>query len=387
MKKLLINYVYYSPVGHLLEAIKHAKGYYEANKDLQISLLVNSETPIELAKACDWIDSVYSISTKEVLFKGKEAESIKVIPKDWDYVLVDHRVDGLTTESGDDWLGTVQSVLQEVFVGKEINGPTPKRSWKSDEDVSLKTPLPYKLNAHIEIPLPKDSKDFVKKYINGEVVITILPSGSAGLRQSPSLEMWEKICIKFAEAIPGVKINFTGVTKSEVGRTATQDISHEDIDKLVKKLPNAENCFNIGLWNQVALIEASDIFCSPHSGFSFVSQVIGTPWLAISGCPWPEYFFNDTPFYSVLPDCQSYPSKLDEKSDCGKLLFENKKTICMQDNSLLKKIPEIIKGARMLLDSNFTYHDAIELHLQKIKDSGRDINKFFFFDGIKGIKE
>jgi hypothetical protein len=109
---------------------------------------------------------------------------------------------------------------------------------------------------------------------------------------------------------------------------------------------------------------------------------VGTPWLTISGCPWPEYFFNDTKFYSVLPDCESYPSQGEVRVSCGKLLAEGKKSICMQDDSLRKKIPEIVDGAKMLLDNSFTYDKAIDLHLSKIKKNDYD---FFFFDGVRGI--
>ena len=383
MKKLLINFVYYPPVGHLLEVIKHSHGYYEANKDLEISLLVNSETPIELAQSCSWIKKVYPISVEEVSLLD-EASCLQSIPKDWDYVLTDPRVKNPKPESETDHLANCQLILQKVFVGKEITDITPKRSGRENDDVSLTQLIPYKLNSHIELPIPKESEKYVKKYLHNGPVITILPSGSAGYRQSPSLQIWEEICLALSEAIPNLKINFTGVTKSQNGRTVTEGIKLEDIDNLVSKLSKAENCFNIGLWNQIALIKASNILCSPHTGFSFISQVVGTPWLTISGCPWPEYFFNDTKFYSVLPDCGSYPSKGNETEGCGKLLAQGKKSVCMQDESLRKKIPKIIEGAKMLLDKTFNYDKSINLHLKNIERFGKE--KFFFFDGIMGVK-
>jgi hypothetical protein len=39
------------------------------------------------------------------------------------------------------------------------------------------------------------------------------------------------------------------------------------------------------MWNQLALIEQCDVFCSPHTGFAFLAQFVGTPWLTIAGCP------------------------------------------------------------------------------------------------------
>ena len=36
MKTLLINYIYYNPVGHVVEALKFSKGLQEANPDIEI---------------------------------------------------------------------------------------------------------------------------------------------------------------------------------------------------------------------------------------------------------------------------------------------------------------------------------------------------------------
>jgi hypothetical protein len=35
---------------------------------------------------------------------------------------------------------------------------------------------------------------------------------------------------------------------------------------------------------------------------------VGTPWLAISGGRWFEYFFNRVPFRSIVPDTDRYPA-------------------------------------------------------------------------------
>ena len=52
MPTLLINWVFYNPVGHLVEAIQHAHGYQQANRDhFSIHLLLNAATPVELAEA------------------------------------------------------------------------------------------------------------------------------------------------------------------------------------------------------------------------------------------------------------------------------------------------------------------------------------------------
>jgi hypothetical protein len=37
-------------------------------------------------------------------------------------------------------------------------------------------------------------------------------------------------------------------------------------------------------------------------------MAVGTPWLALAGNDWAEYYFNPgIPFYSVLPDLDRFP--------------------------------------------------------------------------------
>ena len=93
MKKLLINWVYYLPAGHLVEAIRNAYEYYVVNKDrVEISVLANAQTPVELARGCPWISQVYEVSLAEVCEKREQASCLQAIPKEWDYILTDPRV-------------------------------------------------------------------------------------------------------------------------------------------------------------------------------------------------------------------------------------------------------------------------------------------------------
>jgi len=381
-KKLLINFVYYRPVGHLVEALKYAKGYYEANKNLDVYLLLNSDQPLEIVEACSWVKRIYPIK----IAKGFDREQLKSIPKTWDYIISDVRVQDMKRGWDEDDLINSQAVIQNYFKAKIASGHTrPHTGFKvAAPDKQI---IPYKLNARITIPVPERAVNFVKRYNHRGTKICILLGGSAGFTQSPSTKVWLKICQALNKSIPDLKIYFTGITKSVNGRTATEDFTKKDVEYLINNLATAEDCFNIGLWNQLALIKKCDIFLSPHTGFAFLAPTVGTPWLALSNCRWQEYLFNGLKFYSVLPDCGYYPAQGETKRGCGKLLSENKKCLCMTDKLLLNKIAEIVKGARLLLDRNFTYQKAVDLHFKKIKNHPKiDINKFFFFDGVEGMK-
>ncbi len=376
-KKLLLNWVYHPPVGHAVEALKLAKGYSLANKNLDVYLLLNADTPTELADACPWIKKTYPISTDEVFKYGEKAKCLKMIPKNWDYINNDNRAGRLVNGNDRAELVKTQEVLHQIFHTKNYV----KQSKDNQDSV-----LSFAPNPKIILPVPAKAKAFVKKFKHRGPTITIMLGGTKGLRQSPSVEMWLKICLALEKAIPNLKIYFTGITKSDHNRTFTKDFTLDDINYLTEHLKNAESAYNIGLWNQIALVKKCGAFLSPHTGFAFLAFAVGTPWLEIATCRWPLYFVNDVPFYSVLPLCKSYPSLDNRSKECDRLLREGKSVACVADDLIVKKIPEIVKGTKLLLDKSFTYQKAIKLHLRKIK-KGYDINNFPSFRRNKGVSK
>ncbi|HNR07920.1 MAG TPA: hypothetical protein PKM27_11440 [Saprospiraceae bacterium] len=375
-KKLLINWLYYHPVGHVIEPLKLAKGYQLANKNLEVYLIINADSPRELPDACPWIKKTYTVSLDEVQRCG--AGALQKIPKKWDYVITDNRARWLVSGRDNENLIHAQDLLKKLLVAKV------KKGYVEQSGIQKESILPIVGNPKIKLPVPDKARDFAKKFKHRGPKIAILLGGSSGKNRSPGLKSWLRICQALVAAIPDLKIYFTGVSRSINGRTATRDFNREDVDDLINRLPGAEYAYDLGLWNQIALIETCDIFLSPHTGFAFIAPLVNTPWLEIATCPWPAYIFNDLPFYSVLPDCGSYPGWGNPLKGCGKLLQENKKARCVSDRSLKKKIPEIVRGARYLLDKKFTYKKAISLHLKKIRKN-YPIQHFFFLGGIEGL--
>ncbi len=357
--------------------MKLAKGYFIANKNLDVYLLLNTDTPIELADACPWIKKTYPVSTDEVFKDGEKAKCLQNIPKHWDYINNDNRAGRLVKGNDRIELVKTQEVLHKIFHTKNYV----KKSKYNEDSI-----LPVAPNPKIILPIPSKAKTFTKKFKHRGPTIAIMLGGAKGLRQSPSVEMWLKICLALEQAIPNLKIYFTGITKSDHHRTFTKDFTLDDVNYLIKNLKNAESAYNIGLWNQIALIKKCDIFLSPHTGFAFLAFVVDTPWLEIATCRWPLYFLNDVPFYSVLPKCNSYPSLDNRTKECDRLLREGKRVSCVEDNLIEKKIPEIVKGVKLLFDKTFTYDKAIKLHLRKIRKD-YDIRNFSSFRRIKDINK
>lgn len=355
-KTLLINFVYCKPVGHVIEALKISKGFYNANKNIDIHLILNKESPIELAKACKWIKKVYSVNTEDVLKNKSKSKFFKSIPKTWDYILADFRAFQEHEWSPD--LGIFHKVSQAVFQAKEYYGDI----W---ENKNYPKELKYSMDNKFTIPIPQKSTNFAKKYKNNSVKICLMIGGSDEAKHYPETESWIKLIKSIKEKIPNTKIYLTGVRKSKNGRTATVAYSSKEINKILD-IEEVEDCYDIGLWNQLALIKECDIFIAPHTGFGFLAPCVGTPWLAISRGDWPEYFFNKVPFYSVIPDVPDYPRNASKKR---LKLKKGEKIPEMRPFKFDKKIPEVIIAINLLLKKSFTYEKAMKLHLEKIRKS------------------
>jgi hypothetical protein len=91
-KQLLLNWAFYDPAGHVLEAIQHAHGYYAANPTIEISLLLNAASATQLTQGCPWLTHVYPVSLAELVDQGEQAPSLRAVPQTWDYVVHDPRV-------------------------------------------------------------------------------------------------------------------------------------------------------------------------------------------------------------------------------------------------------------------------------------------------------
>lgn len=367
-KKLLINFVYCRPVGHVVEALKFAKGFYDANKNIKIHLILNKKSPTELVKACDWIKKVYAVDTQDVLKKKEKSDFLKKIPKNWDYIFADFRY---LKEHDEPDLGNFHNVSKSIFKARLYYGNIwDKKGYPKD--------LKYTPDSKVMLKLPKKALEYAKKFNHSGTKICIMLAGSGGPEAYPPIESWIKIVESIKKKIPNVKIYLTGVRKSKGGRTATLAYSSKELQRVLQ-IDNVVDCYDIELWNQLALIKKCDVFIAPHTGFAFLAPCVGTPWLAISGGYWQEYIFNRIPFYSVLPNVKDYPRYASKK----KLkLRKGEKIPEMKPEKIEKKISDIIKGIKLLLDKSFTYEKAIKSHIKKIKESKTIKDAYFSFDGV-----
>ncbi len=229
------------------------------------------------------------------------------------------------------------------------------------------------------IPVPENAKNFVSRTFNVDAQkgnICILAGSSAIPALNISVKGWIKIIEGLGSEFPSHHIYLTGKFPDETGnRTATNAYFPESIQQICDGQRHVSNAFDIGLWNQLALIEACDLLISVHSGFGFLASCVGTPWLIISGI-WPEYFFNQTPFYSLFPQCKEYPCYAGKSRKCIDRERVGDQVECMREETIADRLGEILQSARLLLSKGFTYKQALRLHLEHIHESGRDVETF-----------
>jgi hypothetical protein len=370
-KKLLLNYVYWPPVGHVLEAAKYAKGFYDANNNLEISVLLNKDSPNEMIKLCPWIKKTYSIDLSD------SSKGLAKIPKKWDYVVIDKRARDFYSMSSE-----LKGFHQDFF--EKVNA----KLWKGYTNfwkVGEKSPLKYIPNSKVALKQGPKPRDFMKKKLKSKKNICIMLGGSGGPGKYPSIESWIYILKELKENFPKYDLILTGVLKNNSGRTFTKSYGSKEIGKLKKEIPEIKDMYNIGLMNQVALVEACDLFISPHTGFGFIAPLVDTPWLAISGSNWPEYFLNDVSFYSAMDGLKHYPGYCFLNQPTKDQKERLRRYFGFDNETMKKRSKDILFGAKILLNEKISYEQSVKVHLKNLKKFKFKLSSFFFFDdAIKG---
>jgi ADP-heptose:LPS heptosyltransferase len=371
MKKkiLLINAVYYSPVGHVIDGLKFAKGFYDKNKNLEISIIFNKNSPAELAKLCPWIHKFYTIDRREIGQKEKKATTYNKIPKNWDYIMENNQI----VRDCDFREPKKDSAERDMFIHFKVSKEIFKAKISRGElypKIKLPRGLNRKRDSRVRLTIPKKNIDFAKKYDYKGIKIGLMLGGSAGRALYPSINSWIKIIQGINKEYPNCKIYLTGVMKSYKGRTATQSYNEKDINILKRKFKNLVDCYDIGLFNQIALLKKMDVFISPHTGFAFLASCVDTPWLEIAGGDWSMYLWDHCPFYTVLPEDKKYP----HMGGLENLKYKKSPKIPgMSDKELNKKIPEILKGLKLLIEKKINYKQSLKIYNEKVRKSNTNL--------------
>lgn len=167
------------------------------------------------------------------------------------------------------------------------------------------------------------------------------------------------------------------------GRTSTS-ATEEGLDRIAAAARNVVRAIDLPLLEQLAFVEVCSLFVSPHTGFGCAVLAVGTPWLALSGGPWHEWFFNDVPFWSVIPDTERYPcfTQLSEEQPAP-VDDDGPRTPSMTRARIEQDLPELLEGARLLADGRLEYDEALRRYFRGLVEAyGGDRSRVFPFDGI-----
>ena len=352
-RTLLINWLYFHPVGHAVEGFAAAAEYYAVDPELKIHLILNSRTPIELVESCPWVAKCYPIDVNEVAAKRELANCLQRLPKDWDYIVSSER-----------WLNR-KLYSQKLYLCHEIiDSLCQARLWRGvrgKRGDGIEPAPDFKPGAKFKMTPLKSARHYADRFQQDGLIFSILLAGSSVEKIYPKISWWKLLLQQMNRVFSQVRFLILGHTKSKSNQTTTHAYSPSELEDLFTTLPNIVNCYNVGLGNQLALIELSNIFISPHTGFAFLAPCVGTPWLAISGVRWPDPAFASMPFYSVLPTCPKYPCFTNMKTECRMRIGINQTVRCM-GKELNERIPEVIEGAKLLLNPDFDLSDAIDTY-------------------------
>lgn len=371
MITILLNHVYYSPLGHVLEAVQYAKRFHDANPGSSVHVALSDGAPWELCAGAPWIAGVYRVPVGD---PGTCDLSIPEMRREWDYVVDNNLMrlevednallvgQGLRPEDHEPQVGWEEEATLAYYARTDAELVARRGRGSLFPQLRLPEGLHYDATARMALEVPAEARSFARRYAHPGPKIAILPAGSGPTAQYPRPESWTEIIAALRERFADARFYLTGT--KDPGRhphLTTTCYSASDFSQILASGDDIIDCCDIGLWNQAALLETCDLLVSPHSGFSFLALCVGTPWLTISGGNWAESFSNGVPFYSVLPDNPDYPYLGAYGSD-----YDGATIPDMQAERLRARIPDLLEGARFLLDPATTYEEALRQHQANI---------------------
>jgi hypothetical protein len=377
-ERLLVNYWYAHPVGHALEGLRYCLGYKAANPELRVSLLLNQATPVELARLCTFVDEVYPVpftSFMDVVTDPRAA--LAAVPREWDWIVENHRA----REPAHQGFPGFKAFFDAAH--EHLRSPNPL-------GVAGAEPPAYEPHQRLRLEPPAEARAAAARTIGDRplAISVVLAGSSADRRLYPSAASWELVLRALSERHPDAVFCLIGKLAGD-GRSTTR-VGRAELDRLLAAVPAAVDCFDRPLLEQLALLERSALLVSPHTGFSFLASTVGTPWLALSGGNWHEYFFNGEPVYSLIPDPERYPTfawgelgdeplRVIEADEDG----EGPRARAMSAARIRDDLPELLDAAEQLIGENLSYEDALRAYFPRLLAAyGGDRSKVFTFDEV-----
>jgi len=191
MPTLLINYVYYSPAGHVAEALKLARGFQAANPGLEVHVALPQRSPWELATAVDWLAGVHPIDTPAFIGASQSvAEALLApLPRSWDYLvtndwILDDTAGQQTIRGEESELVSYQHASASYFVATRGSAIA---DYRPAEWLHLLPGLAYSVDAQVRLSVPEKAREWVRaRFPHDGPSACVLLGGSGGPAHYPA---------------------------------------------------------------------------------------------------------------------------------------------------------------------------------------------------------
>ena len=304
---------------------------------------------------------------------GSPKTALRGIPRDWDFVL-HHPAASDPNEARFEGLQRYYAASRRHFRARVAVG------------VAGREPPAYAPHQELRLVLPEEARAAARHALDRRRSIAVMPAGSASLRALyPSVTSWIAILDELERRFPDAVFTFVGRLQQQGGRTVS-GITRAEVGRLVGSRCRAIDVFDRPILDQLAAVEASGLFVSPHTGFGFAAVSVGTPWLTLAGGDWHEYFFNGVPFYSVLPKSRAHPAfvhsrtlpMIEADSD-----GEGPRTATMSAVRIREDLDEIGEAAAMLVEGRLSYEDALAGYFPRLVEAyGGDRSQVVTFEDV-----
>jgi hypothetical protein len=370
---VLVDHWYSHAVGHVIEALRRCQGYHAGDPTVRPSLVLNGAAPAELAACVPFVDRVFAVAyTSFGAVEGRPRSALRGVPRDWDYVLRhpfaadrDH----------------------ERFAGFQAWVAASRRHFRARvaSGAAGESPPAYAPHQRLRLELPDDARERAHATLGDRLAVAVMPAGSGARYLYPSFASWAAILDELERQLPDVVFVFVGKVRPEGGRTLS-GITRDEVDRLIAARPGATDAFDLPILDQLATIEASSVFVSPHTGFGFAAVAVDTPWLAIAGGDWPEHFFNGVPFYSVLPKSTDVPAFVHSRSlpmveadEDG----EGRRSATMSVRRIREDLDELADAAVTLVRGRLSYEEALATYFPRLLAAyGGDRSQIASFEDV-----
>ena len=345
-ERVLVNFFYAQPVGHAVEALHYAHGHHAADPSRAISVALNAATAVELADLCPFVEHAYAI---EHPFLEAGATPLS-FPREWDWVLDDPR--------------RYQPFQLEAFTGMRDYYAASDEYLIAHAGRSIAGPGKLSYLPHRPLRFALEPAQ-----LEGRVIAVML-AGSSEPALYPSIGSWRRILDAIHAAHPDVRFAL-------IGRSARDQRTRSALDRapLLEHPSRPLDAYDLPLERQLAIVKASDLFLAPHTGFGLAALASGTPWLALSGGRWFEYYFNHVPFRSIIPDVERFPCF----SQFEPAQVVDGRTPSMSDARFDADLDRIVTAAGELLDGRLDYDRALREYFADLQAATSDI---WSIDGV-----